>query len=95
MKNTMKTLNEIYKVNGENGKYATLYENEDEIIEVYGDIDFFMERLDVNPQKELSVETINYPVIVFDTSASVGENLFEANQVDEVLEVASVYFDRK
>lgn len=92
MKKVYKKLIENFKVNGENGKYATLYESVEDIENaemIEEDI------LSTYRHKEKDVNKLNYPIIVFDDAGATGGLVFEADEVDEVIQAAEQYFEER
>lgn len=89
MKNVYAEIRKNYKVDGENEKYATLYQSKDQIEEEY-DVKLFEEQFDVH------IDELNFPIITFDSSGAVDGWLFEADaDKDYILDTASDYFDKK
>lgn len=92
MEKVIKLLNEKYKVNGENEKYATYYASYEDILadEALVTVNDVLESYG----REDEIKDLNYPIIIFDDANATGGWLFESDEADEALEEAEEYFEK-
>lgn len=85
MKNIFETLCSNYLVDGEDGKYATYYEDEAYLLKDY-DRELF--------EKEFqAIDGLYFPIIIFDESGTDGGRVFEADDSrGEIMRSAADYF---
>lgn len=89
MKALLEEISKKYKVDGENERYATVYESKNEVEENM-DVEIFEEKFNVD------IEKVNFPVITFDNANAVDGWLYEAHvDKEEILIEADDYFDKK
>lgn len=88
MEKVFKELQKNFKIDGENERYATMYNSKDEIVDEM-DKEIFEETFDVD------ASSLSYPVITFDDSNAIDGHIFESGQEDEILDFAENYLERK
>lgn len=89
MKNIINEIRENYKVDGENERYATLFNSNEETLDEMN-VDTFEEKYNV------SVDEISYPIITFDNANATDGIVFTVkDDQEEILSEASEYFERK
>lgn len=77
-----------YEVDGENEKYATYFENKEDVADQM-DIEIFEEKFDVK------VDEVQFPVITIDNANAADGHIFYTEDKEEVIEFAKNYFEAK
>ncbi|HLR58937.1 MAG TPA: helix-turn-helix domain-containing protein [Pseudogracilibacillus sp.] len=86
MKNIVNTLNNNYKVSGEDEKYATYYEDFKHLKDTLN-IEDFEEDFDIK------VNELSFPIVVFDSGGTLDGYVFGTDaRREDIMEVADDYF---
>lgn len=94
MKMIYNEITKNFKANGEEERYVSVYNNADEIIEQFGDIERFEELFEGDKLKLSKVSDLQFPIITFDAVDS--GLVFDSTQTKEdIMYEASEYFDKK
>ena len=84
-------LKENFKIDGENEKYATFYNDKNDVIgrEKEMELDVFESKVGMN------IDEVNFPIIEIDEATSVDSYVFDNENKDEVIDFAKNFFEKK
>jgi len=92
MKNIITTLQNNWKVDGEDGKYATVYSNKEELLDEIDQEIFEEKYLNYNIPVKV-IDELQFPIITFDEEGSDSGVLFEADATrEEIMSEANERF---
>lgn len=101
MKSIYNTINNNYFADGTDSKniaYVSIYNNVEEIIDVFGSVEWFEEQgfSNGNVYKNVTVKDLIFPVITFEKESTLGGYLYEADVTKKyILNEANSYFTKR
>lgn len=96
MRKLYEDITQNFKANGENGKYATIIYDTDEITDIFGSLERFESIYQLNKHGSNNAESYKYPIITFEDSSAISGTVYDSsNDIEDIMFEAVQYFDKK